>query len=60
LGNVVPSHLLDRKLAGFGSARLQPGEEPMAEWLASEPDGSLQKPVSLQWARLAEDVSFRT
>jgi tRNA 2-thiocytidine biosynthesis protein TtcA len=60
LANVIPSHLLDRKLAGFGSARLQPGEEPMAEWLSAQPEGRLQQPIALQWADLAEDVLLRS
>jgi tRNA 2-thiocytidine biosynthesis protein TtcA len=60
LANVIPSHLLDRKLAGFGSARLQPGEEPMAEWLSAQPEGRLQQPIALRWADLAEDVLLRS
>jgi tRNA 2-thiocytidine biosynthesis protein TtcA len=49
LGNVIPSHLLDRKLHGFGSALMQAGEEPMAEWLASEPDIAPTGTAQIQW-----------
>jgi tRNA 2-thiocytidine biosynthesis protein TtcA len=54
LANVVPSHLLDRKLAGFGSARLQPGAEPLAQWLASEADPGVQQSVPVRWTGAAD------
>jgi tRNA 2-thiocytidine biosynthesis protein TtcA len=50
LANVVPSHLLDRNLSGFGSARLEANEEPIAEWLACEPDGAIHETVPVQWS----------
>jgi tRNA 2-thiocytidine biosynthesis protein TtcA len=39
LSNVVPSHLLDRKLHGFGTARISSHDGDMSNWLASSPDG---------------------
>ncbi len=59
LANVIPSHLLDRKLDGFGSARLQPGDEHMAEWLASEPAGDAAQPAPVQWALRSDDAALR-
>jgi tRNA 2-thiocytidine biosynthesis protein TtcA len=54
LANVVPSHLLDRKLAGFGSARLQPDAEPLAQWPASEADPGVQQSVPVRWTGAAD------
>jgi len=36
LSNVVPSHLLDRRLHGFGTAKMSEEKGHMADWLASE------------------------
>lgn len=56
LANVVPTHLLDRKLAGFGAGRLQAGDEPLAQWLAGEPQADTDAPVALQWTARPERV----
>jgi tRNA 2-thiocytidine biosynthesis protein TtcA len=62
LANVVPTHLLDRKLAGFGAGRLQPGDDTVAGWLSypadSEPADVMvangPEPVTVQWSRRPE------
>ncbi|HWP10203.1 MAG TPA: tRNA 2-thiocytidine(32) synthetase TtcA [Ramlibacter sp.] len=54
LSNVIPSHLLDRKLDGFGSGRLQANEEPFGETLVIEPCGDTEKPVPVEWPRRVE------
>jgi tRNA 2-thiocytidine biosynthesis protein TtcA len=57
LGNVVPTHLLDRRLVGFGSALLQADDEPIAQWLAAEPDIEDTQPVvPVQWPRRRDDM----
>jgi tRNA 2-thiocytidine biosynthesis protein TtcA len=60
LANVVPTHLLDRKLAGFGPAPLHSGEEPIGEWLACESGLIAQQPVVLQRSRAAEEALLRS
>jgi tRNA 2-thiocytidine biosynthesis protein TtcA len=56
LGNVVPTHLLDHKLAGFGSALLRTDEGPDARWLGAEPDAGAQETVTVRWTRRREDL----
>jgi tRNA 2-thiocytidine biosynthesis protein TtcA len=58
LANVVPSHLLDPKLGGFGSGRLQADEEPVAQWLACDAP-ELPQPVPVRLVR-AGDVPVNT
>lgn len=58
LGNVIPSHLLDRKLDGFGSARLQANEEHVAGWLSSGPISDVPQPDPVRWALRPEDPAL--
>ena len=54
LSNVIPTHLLDRKLDGFGSGRLQANEEPFGETLVIEPCGPTEEAVPVEWPRRVE------
>ena len=54
LSNVIPTHLLDRKLDGFGSGRLQANEEPFGETLVIEPCGPTEKVAPVEWPRRVE------
>ncbi len=47
LGHVVPSHLMDAKLSGFGSARLSDESGDMSTWLASEDAAERGVPVAI-------------
>ena len=49
LSNVIPSHLLDRKLDGFGAGRMQAGEDPLDQQFAFEPAGDGQQAVQFEW-----------
>jgi tRNA 2-thiocytidine biosynthesis protein TtcA len=52
LSNVIPTHLLDRKLDGFGAGRMQAGEDPLDQQLAFAPGGDTQQtPVQFEWPR---------
>lgn len=50
LSNVVPSHLLDTTLHGFGSARMSADDGEMAGWLASDDaaPASHQREIAIQ------------
>ncbi len=58
LGNVIPSHLLDRKLHGFGTAQLQTDDGPIAEWLTAEPDSEPPGAVQVQWPVRRADAAL--
>ncbi|MES2632199.1 MAG: tRNA 2-thiocytidine(32) synthetase TtcA [Pseudomonadota bacterium] len=47
LGHVVPSHLMDTKLSGFGSARLSDESGDMSNWLASEQAQERSNPLTI-------------
>jgi tRNA 2-thiocytidine biosynthesis protein TtcA len=54
LANVVPSHLLDRRLSGSGTGRLKAGDEPVAGWLSGDPEVAAESAVAIRWARPVE------
>jgi tRNA 2-thiocytidine biosynthesis protein TtcA len=54
LSNVIPSHLLDRKLDGFGAGRMQPGEDLLDPQLAFEPGGDIEHAVQFDRPRPIE------
>jgi tRNA 2-thiocytidine biosynthesis protein TtcA len=54
LSNVIPSHLLDRKLDGFGAGRMQPGEDPLDQQLAFGPGGDIEHAVQFDRPRRTE------
>ena len=58
LSNVIPTHLLDRKLEGFGAGRMRSGEDPLDEQLAFEPGGAVEQAVQFEWPRRTDGEAF--